>query len=91
LARICREQAGSGVALLPPSVFYPLGPVMSEHWWSRSSADLASVLSDDTVAVHWYASVTNRKLARRVDAAYVKEHRDRQLFSKMASRYVDLV
>jgi hypothetical protein len=91
LARVCREQARSGVELLPPSVFYPLGPVMSEHWWSRSSADLASVLSPDTVAVHWYASVTNRKLAARVDARYVEEHRDRQLFSKMASRYLDLV
>jgi hypothetical protein len=87
LARVCREQAG--IEVLPPSVFYPLGPVISEHWWSRSSADLASVVGRDTVAVHWYASVTSRKIAARVDAAYVREHRDRQLFSKLASRYVD--
>jgi hypothetical protein len=49
LARICREQASSGLVLLPPAYFYPLGPVMSDHWWS---------------------------------------HRDQQLFSKLASRYL---
>jgi Glycosyltransferase sugar-binding region containing DXD motif len=91
LARICREEAGSGVELLPPAVFYPLGPVLSEHWWSRSSADLASVLSRETVAVHWYASVASRKLAGRVDAAYVRANRDRQLFSRLASRFADQV
>jgi hypothetical protein len=90
LARVCREQAASGLTLLPPSYFFPLGPVMSESWWARSaSPDLERVLSDDTVTVHWYASVRSRKLAERVDPSYVMEHRDHQLFSKLASRYVD--
>jgi hypothetical protein len=90
LARVCREQTASGLALLPPSYFFPLGPVISESWWSRSAtADLARVLSDETVTVHWYASVRSRKLAERVDPSYVKQHRDHQLFSKLAARYVD--
>jgi hypothetical protein len=90
LARICREQAAPCLALLSPSYFYPLGPVMSELWWSRcSSPDLDRVLSDQTVTVHWYASVRSRKLVHRVDSAYVQRHRDHQLFSKLASRYLD--
>jgi hypothetical protein len=90
LARVCRERAASGIAVLPPRYFFPLGPVISESWWARSKeADLASVLSDETVTVHWYASVRSKKLAESVDPAYVRQHRDRQLFSKLASRYVD--
>ena len=90
LGRVCREQAASGLALVPPSYFYPLGPVISESWWSRcASPDLERVLSDETVTVHWYASVRSRKLADRVDPSYVRQHQNHQLFSKLASRYLD--
>jgi hypothetical protein len=90
LARVCREGAASDVELLSPRYFYPLGPVMSECWWSRSSSpDLATVVGEETVAVHWYASVRGRKLADRVNADYVRRHRDEQLFSKLASRYLE--
>ena len=90
LARVCRDAETGSVALLPPQSFYPLGPVMSEAWWSPcASPNLERVLSDQTVSVHWYASVRSRKLADRVDTAYVRQHQDRQLFSKLASRYLD--
>jgi hypothetical protein len=90
LARVCRQHAGASLEVLPPRYFYPLGPVISESWWSRStSPDLAHVLSRETVAVHWYASVRSRRLARRVDPAYVRRNGDHQLFSKLAARYLD--
>ncbi len=90
LGRVCNEMRTSGPALLPPSYFYPLGPVISEHWWRRShSPALEDVLAAETVAVHWYASVRSRKLAARVNADYVRRHRDHQLFSKLAARYLD--
>jgi hypothetical protein len=90
LARVCREHAGANLEVLPPRYFYPLGPVISESWWSPStSPDLGRVLSRETVAIHWYASVRSRKLARRVDAAYVRQNGERQLFSKLAARYLD--
>jgi hypothetical protein len=90
LARVCRDHLGAALEILPPRYFYPLGPVISESWWSRSrSPDLSRVLSRETVAVHWYASVHGRKLARRVDPAYVKQNREHQLFSKLAAPYVE--
>jgi hypothetical protein len=90
LARVCRERTDAKVELLPPRYFYPLGPVMSECWWSRSrSPDLTTVVGVETVAIHWYASVRGRKLTDRVNADYVRRHSDRQLFSKLASRYLD--
>ncbi len=89
LARVCRDHAQS-FKRLSPAHFYPLPPVIADHWWSWSLApDLERVLSDETVVVHWYASVRSRALAEKVDAAYVQRHRDRQLFSMLASRYVD--
>jgi hypothetical protein len=90
LARVSREHVGAELDVLPPRYFYPLGPVISESWWSPSpSPDLEHVLSRETVAIHWYASVRSRKLARRVDAAYVRRNGERQLFSKLAARYLD--
>ncbi len=91
LARVCRqfENQERPLALLASSVFYPLPPVISEHWWrSTRSPALAEVISKDTLVVHWYASVRSRKLARQVDAAYVRERQDRQLFSRLAARYL---
>src|SRR5262249_31962349 len=90
LARVCREHAGANLEALPPRYFYPLGPVISESWWSQSpSPDLTHVRSRETVAIHWYVSVRSRKLARRVDVAYVRRNGERQLFSKLAARYLD--
>ncbi|HEY0464608.1 MAG TPA: glycosyltransferase [Polyangiaceae bacterium] len=94
LARVCRrfdDQEGC-LALLPSSVFYPLPPVISEHWWrSVRQPALADVISNDTLVVHWYASVRSKRLARQVDAEYVRSRQDRQLFSRLAARYLHAV
>ncbi|MEI9942364.1 MAG: glycosyltransferase [Pseudomonadota bacterium] len=91
LARVCRrfENGEGSFALLGSGVFYPLPPVISEHWWrSTRSPALAEVISTDTIVVHWYASVRSKKLAARVDADYVRARQDRQLFSRLAARYL---
>jgi len=91
LAEISRHFASqpTPVLLLASDVFYPLPPVISEHWWRQVQAPaLSEVLSPDTIVVHWYASVRSRRLAQRVDSDYVRRMRDRQLFSALASRYL---
>ncbi len=79
------------LAVLPPRVFYPLGPEISEHWFRmhRRPPALDEVLSPDTLVVHWYASVRTKKIVPRIDAAYVREHAGRQLFSALALPVVD--
>jgi hypothetical protein len=74
------------LAVLPPRVFYPLGPEISEHWFRirRERPPLEQVLGPDTRVVHWYASVRTQELVPRIDAAYVRAHAQRQLFSALA-------
>jgi len=91
LAELARQFVSrpTPVLLLASDVFYPLAPVISEHWWRRVHAPaLSEVLSPDTIVVHWYASVRSRQLAQRVDPDYVRRMRDCQLFSALASRYL---
>ncbi len=50
------------VELLPPEYFYPLGPVISNHYF-RETSDVDRVVGDivtpNTHVIHWYASVSN--------------------------------
>jgi hypothetical protein len=67
-----------------PRVFYPLPPEISEHWF-RAGRDirLDTVLSAETRVVHWYASVRTKSLVALIDPHYVRDHRDRQLYSAL--------
>lgn len=79
------------LCVLPPPVFYPLGPEISHHWFRlrRTLPALDSVLARDTLVVHWYASVRTQHLVPRIDADYVRGHADRQLFSALALPLLD--
>ena len=91
LARVCPrfERHEHPVTLLDSSAFYPLPPVISEHWWRTvRPPDLPELLTNDTLVVHWYASVRSKKLASQVDSDYVRARQDRQLFSCLAARYL---
>ncbi|WP_181234235.1 glycosyltransferase [Enhygromyxa salina] len=72
--------------VLPPRYFYPLGPEISRHWFrvGGSPPPLDQVMSEDTLVVHWYASVRTKSIVPKIDAAYVRAHADRQLFSALA-------
>lgn len=74
------------LAVLPPRVFYPLGPEISEHWFRvrKAAPAIDQLISPDTLVVHWYASVRTKKIVPRIDAAHVREHASRQLFSALA-------
>jgi hypothetical protein len=79
------------LCVLPPPVFYPLGPEISHHWFRmrQSVSMLDEVLGDETLVVHWYASVRTKQLIPRIDAQYVRTHADRQLFSALALPLLD--
>lgn len=87
LQRLAGEGDVEGLVRHPPEVFYPLGPVISHHWFHiRPSARLEDVLSEDTRIVHWYASVTNKASTDQMSPDYIRAHQDRQLFSRLAVR-----
>jgi hypothetical protein len=67
-----------------PEVFYPLAPRISEQWFRiYPGARLNGVLSAKTRVVHWYASVRTKSRVALIDPKYVREHRERQLYSAL--------
>lgn len=87
LQAVVADFRGPTLAVLPPPVFYPLGPEISEHWFrERPRVDLDRVLTAETLLVHWYASVRTRPYVRHIDAAFVRAHAGTQLFSALAAR-----
>jgi len=84
LQRAVSEFRGPGLTVLPPPVFFPLGPEISEHWFrTRADASLDDVVGPETLLVHWYASVRTRRHVARLDAAFVRDHAKKQLFSAL--------
>lgn len=71
------EHEDGRVHLCPPEYFYPVGPVLSAHYFRRSPdpVRLSRQLTDEkTYVIHWYASVSN--LLRFDQAAIRKRARD---------------
>ena len=88
LQMVAAEPWGSDVVTHPPPVFYPLGPVISEHWFrERSKARLDDVLDERTRVVHWYASVRTARHVERMDRAWIERNADRQLISALLQRF----
>lgn len=86
LQDIVAGYTGDDLSILPPQVFYPLPPEISEHWFrSERRADVDQVLSPDTRVVHWYASVRTKSRVALIDPAYIRAHRDHQLYSALIS------
>lgn len=67
-----------------PAVFYPLPPRISELWFRVGRCPpLHEVLPAETRVVHWYASVRTKARVALIDPAYVRAHRERQLYSAL--------
>jgi hypothetical protein len=80
---------GDDLALLSSEHFYPLGPVISRHYF-RSYPDAAAIarelLGEQTFVVHWYASVSN---LRPLGDDFVRQRADRVLFAHLCQRVLD--
>jgi Glycosyltransferase sugar-binding region containing DXD motif len=78
-----RYQQGD-LTIQEPAVFYPLPPEISEQWFRIApGVRLSAVLSAETRVVHWYASVRTKARVARINPAYVREHREHQLYSAL--------
>lgn len=89
LQQVAAAYRGQDLTVLPPAVFYPLAPEISEHWFRlRDAARLSQVLRPETRVVHWYASVRTRDQAARIDPAWVRKHSTTQLISALAEPFV---
>lgn len=81
---------GPDLRIMTPHRFYPLGPEISIHWFRHTRrASLSEVIRPDTILVHWYASVRTGTIVPAIDPAYVKARSRTQLFSALASAFVD--
>ncbi len=75
---------GDDLVIHAPSVFYPLAPEISRHWFRVGGrVSLGGVLSADTLIVHWYASVRTAELVARITPDEVRRKRHRQLYSAL--------
>ena len=68
----------AGVGLLPPEFFFPIGPEVSQHWFSKSgSLPLGEMLHPETRVVHWYASVRTKSVVPLLVPEYILDHQTR--------------
>jgi len=87
LQEVVADYAGKDLTIVPPEVFFPFGPEISEHWFRESArVELDDVLAPGTLLVHWYASVRTKRHVARIDEGFVRAHAERQLFSALAVR-----
>lgn len=86
LQRAVRESRLMDLEVLPPDVFYPLGPEISEHWFkARARVRLEDAVRPETLLVHWYASVRTEPYVSRIDRAWIDAHDGRELFSTLVA------
>jgi hypothetical protein len=85
LQDVVASYRGTDLTVLPPPVFFPLGPEISEHWFRlRPSVRLEDVVEPETLLVHWYASVRTKPHVALLDPAFIRAHGGTQLFSALA-------
>jgi hypothetical protein len=77
------------ITLLDPDCFYPLGPIISAHYFKRrrdAARVAALLLPPRTRVVHWYSSVSNLS---PLDEKYIREHRTESVYAHLCARFVD--
>jgi len=77
---------GRDLRVLPPEVFFPIGPGLSKHWFRRRKDIRLPRSLASTVSVHWYASAAGADLDA-IDSSYVKIHAENQWLSHLALPY----
>jgi hypothetical protein len=90
LERTVSSWRGADLRVLEPSVFYPLGPEISQHWFRTTRAvRLDQMLLPDTRVVHWYASVRTRAVIPAAGPAWIRRHAAHQPFSALVLPLLD--
>lgn len=90
LQEVVAHYPGNDLTIEEPRVFYPLPPEISTHWFRiRPRVRLDAALSAETRVVHWYGSVRTRSPVAQIDPAFVRNHRDHQLYSALVCASID--
>ncbi len=90
LQEVVQHHRPDDLTIQEPQVFYPLPPEISEHWFRPVRVvRLDEVLSTQTRVVHWYASVRTKPLVAQISPGYVRQHRERQLYSALVCSCID--
>lgn len=85
---VSRDPAGCSV--LPPELFFPIGPEVSQHWFREDTAgDLEQMLHAHTRLIHWYASVRTKAVVPKITPDFVRNNADSMAFCKAALPFVD--
>jgi hypothetical protein len=84
------ELTPAALVVHPPTVFYPLGPEICEHWFRPARfPDRDTPVGPSTRVVHWYNSGRTRDTVPFVNPEYVRAHAARQLFSTLALPFLE--
>jgi hypothetical protein len=78
-----RGEEGARVRQLSPEHFYPVGPMISRHYFKDydDPAEVsAELVGPDTYVIHWYASVANLK---PLNYEYIRRHDSRSVYSHL--------
>jgi hypothetical protein len=79
-----------GLQILPPALFFPLGPEIAEHWVRPSRGALAAaLLLPETRVVHWYASTRARRFVVHWTPRAWRDYADTQPLAWLAARALD--
>ncbi len=84
-------QLNERIAVLAPHYFYPLGPVISRHYFRKTKQveeDAQKLLSPETHVIHWYASVAQLN-QRGFD--HILSHRKSEVYSHLCAPYLQLL
>lgn len=80
--------AENRMCVLSSTHFYPLGPEISRHYFHRYRNPRAishELLSDETFAIHWYASVSDLKSK---DAHFIRKTAEHTVYSALCRPHV---
>jgi hypothetical protein len=89
LLQQCVTRDPEGCSVLPPELFFPIGPEVSQHWFREDTAsDLDQMLHKHTRLIHWYASVRTKGIVPQITPNFVREHAGSMAFCRAALPFV---
>lgn len=72
----------------PPEYFYPLGPIVSKHYF-HDRRDVEAVtrrlIPEQTHVLHWYASVAD---LAPLDEGYIRNHRQKSVYAHLCAPFL---
>ena len=78
----------ASVRQYPPRYFYPLGPILSKHYFYERAdvrAATARLIPPDAHVLHWYASVAD---LAPLDEKYIESHRDTSVYAQLCAPFL---